>query len=66
MIPKEDVIVLVSHDGYVKRTSKRSFKEEDKPTLKEGDYVIGLAAKSHPLLSTESACGIHSIGAMIG
>ena len=41
MIPKEDVIVLVTHDGYVKRTSKRSFKEEDKPTLKEGDYVIG-------------------------
>ena len=41
MIQKEDVIVLVTHDGYVKRTSKRSFKEEDKPTLKEGDYVIG-------------------------
>ncbi len=41
MIPKEDVIVLVSHDGYVKRTSKRSFKEEEKPTLKENDYVIG-------------------------
>ena len=41
MITKEDVIVLVTHDGYVKRTSKRSFKEEDAPTLKEGDYVIG-------------------------
>ena len=41
MIPKEDVIVLVTHDGYVKRTSKRSFKEEEKPTLKEGDYIIG-------------------------
>ena len=41
LIPKEDVIVLVTRDGYVKRTSKRSFKEEDKPTLKEGDYVIG-------------------------
>ena len=41
MIPKEDVIVLVTHDGYVKRTSKRSFKEEDKPTLKDGDYIIG-------------------------
>ncbi len=41
MIPKEDVIVLVTHDGYVKRTSKRSFKMEEAPTLKEEDYVIG-------------------------
>ena len=41
MIAREDVIVLVTHDGYVKRTSKRSFKEDDAPTLKEGDYVIG-------------------------
>ena len=37
MIPKEDVIVLVTHDGYVKRTSKRSFNEQEKPALKEGD-----------------------------
>jgi len=41
MITKEDVIVLVTHDGYVKRTSKRSYNENEKPTLKEGDYVIG-------------------------
>ena len=41
MIPKEDVIVLVTHDGYIKRTSKRSFNENEKPTLKDGDYVIG-------------------------
>ena len=41
MIPKEDVIVLVTHDGYVKRTSKRSFNENEKPVLKEGDYCIG-------------------------
>ncbi len=41
MITKEDVIVLVTHDGYVKRTSKRSFNENEKPTLKEGDYIIG-------------------------
>ena len=41
MITKEDVIVVVTHDGYVKRTSKRSFNEQEKPTLKEGDYVIG-------------------------
>ena len=41
MIPKEDVIVLVTHDGYIKRTSKRSFKEEESPILKDGDYTIG-------------------------
>ncbi len=41
MIPKEDVIVVVTHDGYVKRTSKRSFNEQEKPLLKEGDYCIG-------------------------
>ena len=41
MIPKEDVIVVVTHDGYVKRTSKRSFNEQEKPALKEGDYCIG-------------------------
>jgi len=42
MIQKEDVIVMVTHDGYIKRTSKRSFKEEENPTLKDNDYVIGL------------------------
>ena len=41
MIAKEDVIVLVTHDGYVKRTSKRSFKEDEAPALKDEDYIIG-------------------------
>lgn len=42
MIPKEDVIVLITHDGYIKRMSKRSFKEDEQPQLKERDYIIGL------------------------
>ena len=43
MIPKEDVIVLVTKDGYVKRTSKRSYNANpEEPLLKEGDYTIGL------------------------
>ena len=42
MIPKEDVIVLVTKDGYVKRTSKRSYSKTENPLLKEGDYIIGL------------------------
>lgn len=42
MIPKEDVVVLITKDGYVKRTSKRGYlANTDAPLLKEGDYVIG-------------------------
>lgn len=43
MIPKEDVVVLVTKDGYVKRTSKRGYlSNSEEPLLKENDYVIGL------------------------
>ena len=43
MIPKEDAIVVVSHDGYIKRVSTRSYEANTEETgLKEGDYVIGL------------------------
>lgn len=41
-VPSEDVMVLVSHDGYLKRSSWRSFKAS-KPSengLKPGDYPI--------------------------
>mgnify|MGYP004461136507 FL=1 len=43
MIPKEDVVVLVTKDGYIKRTSYRSYKasNEEDLTIKENDYVIG-------------------------
>ena len=43
MIPKEDCVVLVTKDGYVKRSSLRSYNSaNDDATLKENDYVIGL------------------------
>lgn len=44
MIPKEDVIVAVSSEGYVKRISKKSYAASDgEATLvKEDDFVIGL------------------------
>jgi topoisomerase-4 subunit A len=44
MIPKEDVIVVVTKEGYVKRVSKKSYKaaENDETQVKENDYVIGL------------------------
>ncbi len=43
MIAKEDVIVLVTKDGYVKRSSKRSYDSSpDEIIVKEGDYPIGI------------------------
>ena len=43
MIPKEDVVVVVTKDGYIKRVSLRSYSASDDETyLKDGDYVIGL------------------------
>lgn len=44
MIPKEDVIVVVTNEGYVKRVSKKSYKasENEATGVKEDDYVTGL------------------------
>ena len=44
MIPKEDCIVVVTKDGYVKRVSKRSYaaSNEEQTGLKEQDYIIGM------------------------
>mgnify|MGYP004628426339 FL=1 len=43
MIPKEDVIVMITNDGYIKRTSFRSYSasSDDLPALKDNDYIIG-------------------------
>lgn len=43
MIPKEDCVVVVTNDGYIKRVSLRSYDANTEETgLKDGDYVIGL------------------------
>ena len=43
MIAHEDVIVVVTHDGYIKRVSQRSYDANTEDTaLKDGDYIIGL------------------------
>lgn len=44
MIPKEDVIVTLSKDGYIKRTSLKSYSasQNEDTTLKENDYLIGM------------------------
>ena len=42
LIPKEDVIVVVTKEGYIKRVSPRSMEAtEDETGLKELDYAIG-------------------------
>jgi topoisomerase-4 subunit A len=44
MIPKEDVVVVVTNEGYIKRTSQRSYaaSKDGAITLKEKDYIIGI------------------------
>ncbi len=44
LIPKEDVIVVVTKEGYVKKVSKKSYAaaSTEETALKKGDYVIGL------------------------
>ena len=43
MIPKEDVIVSLTRDGYIKRSSIRSYTSTDMvPVLKDNDYLLGL------------------------
>ena len=43
MIPKEDVLVMVTKDGYIKRTSWRSYQaSQEESTLKDNDYILGL------------------------
>ena len=44
MIPKEDVVVMVTKDGYIKRTSYRSYSatNPEDVTIKENDYILGI------------------------
>jgi len=44
MIPKEDCIVVVTNEGYVKRVSNRSYSASngEDTLVKEGDHIIGL------------------------
>lgn len=44
MIPKENVVVIVTNEGYIKRVNLKSYNSSniDELPLKPGDYVIGL------------------------
>ncbi len=42
LIPKEECMVVITKEGYVKRTSIRSFESSQEESLvKEGDYILG-------------------------
>ncbi|WP_017727844.1 DNA topoisomerase IV subunit A [Halalkalibacterium ligniniphilum] len=43
LVPSEDVMVTVTKEGYVKRTSIRSYTASngEPPGMKEGDYLLG-------------------------
>lgn len=45
VVPQEDVVVMISHDGYIKRTSLRSYTASDAEDngLKDEDFPIYLA-----------------------
>lgn len=42
MISEEDVVVSVTKDGYIKRSSTRSYNATDKPNLKDNDYFLNI------------------------
>lgn len=43
MIPKENVVVVVTKEGYIKRVSSKSYAARtEAPTMKPGDYLINL------------------------
>lgn len=40
LIPREDVIVILTKDGYIKRVSLKSKSDDEDTLVKPGDYVI--------------------------
>jgi len=59
MIQKEEVVVLLTKDGYIKRSSLRSFSQtEEDVQLKEGDYVLG----KYQMMTTDTLLVFTSLG----
>ena len=43
MIPKENVVVIVTNEGYVKRVSAKAYQANtDEPTMKPGDFITNI------------------------
>ena len=59
LIIKENVVVVLTHDGYIKKVSKKSFASSDEETgLKPGDYVID----TYDTINTNKLLVITSMG----
>ena len=59
LIIKENVVVVLTHDGYIKKVSKKSFASSDEETgLKPGDYVID----AYDTINTNKLLVITSMG----
>lgn len=41
LIPKEDVVLLVTKDGYIKRMTPKNYSVQEETKLKENDFIIG-------------------------
>ena len=74
MIPKEDVVVVITKEGYVKRVSLRSYSASDEETtLKENDFdsyiidekkVLHLARYLPIRVLTLGDCGFEGIDSL--
>jgi topoisomerase IV subunit A len=42
IIPKEEVLVVVTKDGYVRRIPWKSYTTAEELSLKDGDFILGL------------------------
>lgn len=43
LIAKEDVVLIITHDGYLKRLSKKAYAAQTEPTkLKDGDVITDI------------------------
>jgi len=42
MIPRENTVVVITSEGYVKRSSLKSYNKDEPTGLKPGDYLLGL------------------------
>ncbi len=60
MIPKEEVIVVVTKDGYIKRVSQKSYAASnyDDISIKENDYIIG----TYEMMTTDVILVFTSLG----
>ena len=59
MIQKEEVVVMLTKDGYIKRSSLRSFAQtEDDVQLKDGDYILG----KYQMMTTDTLLVFTSLG----